>query len=556
VGPAAALASSFVLWNARWGGHRNRTNETPVGYLAPPRALWDIDGMHPRLFSESRATAIALADVATDRAITYRELERRANRVAHALRSLGLVTGDTIGLLCNNCPEFLDAYWGAQRSGITLVPLSTRLMPSEIVYIVNDSGAKALVVSAAVPNAVQSTSDARAAMKGLEHLLSIGAAPGMPSWDALCAAQPETPICDENVGVRMTYSSGTTGRPKGIRSLLVTGSPVQPNPGAGLFGKLYGLGQDSVYLACAPLYHAAPLGFAAVIQAVGGKVVLMERFEAEALLAALERYSVTAVQLVPTMMIRLLKLPAEVRQRYDLSSLRTVIHSAAPCPIPVKHAMIEWLGPIVYEYYAGSEGNGHTSITSEEWLRKPGSVGRAVVGTIHVCDDNGEECTIGETGTIYFSGGRSFTYHNDLAKTEASRNPKQPDWSTMGDVGRVDEDGYLFLSDRKDFMIISGGVNIYPQEVESVLVTHPDVADVAVFGIPHPEFGEEVKAVVQPTKWGKSGPALAAELMAWCRGQLADLKCPRSIDFERALPRGENGKLYKKDLKARYWSNS
>jgi len=512
--------------------------------------------MHPRLFSDSKPTSVALADVATNRTITYRELEQRANRVAHALRSLGLANGEALGLLCNNCPEFMDVYWGAQRCGVTLVPLSTRLTPNEVVYIVNDSGAKVLVVSAAIADAVQGVATARAAMQGLEHLLSIGQAPGVPSWDTLCAAQPDSPIGDENIGVRMTYSSGTTGRSKGIRSALVAGSPIQPNPGAGLFGKLYALGPDSIYLVCAPFYHAAPLGFAAVIQSLGGEVVLMERFDAEALLAAIERYRVTAVQLVPTMMIRLLKLPQSVRRRYDLSSLRTVIHSAAPCPIPVKRAMIEWLGPIVYEYYAGSEGNGHTSITSEEWLRKPGSVGRAVVGTIHICDDNGDERTIGETGAVYFSGGRSFTYHNDLAKTEASRNPKHPDWSTMGDIGRVDADGYLYLSDRKDFMIISGGVNIYPQEVESVLVTHPAVADVAVFGVPHPEFGEEVKAVVQPVTWEQSGTALAAELMTWCRTQLADLKCPRSIDFERVLPRGENGKLYKKDLKARYWANA
>jgi len=282
--------------------------------------------------------------------------------------------------------------------------------------------------------------------------------------------------------------------------------------------------------------------------------VVMPHFDPEQVLQAIERWRVTAVQMVPTMFVRLLKLPPDVRRKYDLSSLRIVIHAAAPCPIPIKHAMIEWFGPIIEEFYSGTEGNGHVTISSGEWLERPGSVGRAVIGQIHICDDDGEEVAVGEPGTVYFGGGRAFSYHNAPDKTLAAQNPKHPDWTTMGDVGRVDQEGYLYLADRKDFMIISGGVNIYPQEVENLLITHPKVADAAVFGAPNADFGEEVKAVVQPADWNDATDAFAQELIAWCRERLADIKCPRSVDFERALPRAETGKLYKKELKARYWA--
>jgi len=320
-----------------------------------------------------------------------------------------------------------------------------------------------------------------------------------------------------------------------------------------MFSRHYGLNGDTVYLSPAPLYHSAPMGMTTAIQSLGGSAVIMPKFEPEEFLKAIERWKVTAVMVVPTMFTRLLNLPEAVRNRYDLSSLQMVIHAAAPCPIPVKRAMIDWLGPIVEEFYAGSEGNGHVKITSEEWLRRPGSVGRAVFGEVHICDDNGNELPTGEIGTIYFGGGPSITYHNDPAKSASAQNPKRPEWTTLGDVGRVDEEGYLFLSDRKDFMIITGGVNVYPQEVENLLITHPRVADAAVFGVPHPDFGEEVKAVVQPVHWNDAGDSFARELIAWCRERLADVKCPRSIDFDRELPRAETGKLYKKELKARYW---
>ncbi|TVV76752.1 acyl-CoA synthetase [Sphingomonas solaris] len=509
--------------------------------------------MHPRILAGESPDKAALILSDSGETVTFAEMEARANRAAHALRALGLANGDTVALICDNRAEYLDIYWTAQRAGLILVPVSTRLTPDEIAYIVRDSETKVVLIAAALAQTAHGLEAIRATMPTLRDIVAIGAIEGLPQWADLCAGQPSSPIGDERIGGRMGYSSGTTGRPKGIRYAPVDGSPIQPNPAAQLFGRLYGIDGDTVYLSPAPLYHLAPLGFTTAVQALGGTVVLMPKFDPEAFLAAIERWRVTAVQVVPTMFIRLLRLPEAVRGRYDLSSLKTVIHAAAPCPIPIKRAMIDWLGPVIEEFYAGSEGNGHVTISSEEWLRKPGSVGRAVIGQIHICDDEGNELPVGETGTIYFGGGRSFDYHNDPVKTAASRNPLRPEWSTMGDVGRLDKDGYLYLSDRKDFMIISGGVNIYPQEVENLLVTHPAVVDVAVFGVPNADFGEEVKAVVQPADWNRAGDALAQELIAWCRAHLADVKCPRSIDFDPALPRAETGKLYKKDIKARYW---
>ena len=512
--------------------------------------------MHPRIHAQTRPDAIALIDAGTGVEISYSALEARANRGAHALRKLGLRNGDAIALCCDNRPEFIDIYWAAQRAGLVLVAVSSRLKAAEIAYIVNDSKSQVLFIAAAMADTAHDLAAIRDQMPGLTSIVAIDAVAGFPEWSALAATESERPIADEQIGSRMVYSSGTTGRPKGIRYPAAHGSPVQENPGARVFGSLYRLNAETVYLSPAPLYHASPLGFVTAVQSLGGTVVMMKKFDAEDFLGAIERWRITTVQVVPTMFIRLLRLPEDKRASYNLSSLKIVIHAAAPCPVPVKHAMIKWLGPIIDEFYAGSEGNGHCTITSEEWLRKPGSVGRAVIGTLHICDEAGVEVPIGETGTIFFSGGRRFDYHNDDAKTASSRNPLHADWSTMGDVGRVDEDGYLFLSDRKDFMIISGGVNIYPQEVENLLVTHPAVADAAVFGVPNADFGEEVKAVVQPTDWSQAGDALAQELIAFCRANLADVKCPRSIDFDPALPRAETGKLYKKEIKARYWPAS
>jgi len=465
----------------------------------------------------------------------------------------GLQNGDAVAIACDNRSDFFDAYWATQRAGLILVLLSTRLKTDEIAYIVNDSSAKVVLISDKMADTARDVVANRAAMPGVTHIIAIGTVNGLPDWHALCAGQPDTPIADEEIGGRMVYSSGTTGKPKGLKFASATGSPIQPNPGAVLFERFYDLGKDCIYLSPAPLYHAAPMGVTAGIQAVGGTAVIMTKFDPEEFLAAIERYRITAVMVVPTMFIRLLALPEAVRSRYDLSSLKLVLHAAAPCPIPIKQAMIDWLGPIVEEFYSGSEGIGHVTLGSAEWLAHVGSVGRAVIGTIHICDDDGNELPIGETGMIFFSGTKPVTYHNDPVKTASARNALHPGWSTMGDVGRLDEDGYLYLSDRKDFMIISGGVNVYPQEVENLMITHPAVADVAVFGIPNRDFGEEVKAVIQPKNWDDAGDPLAAELISWCKARLADIKCPRSIDFERELPRAETGKLYKKELKARYW---
>ena len=509
--------------------------------------------MHPRLHAETHPDNPALIMAATGASVTYAQLEARANCGAHALRNLGLKNGDALAIVCDNRLDFFDIYWAAQRAGLILVLLSARLKIDEIAYIVNDSGAKMVLISDAMAETARDVVSNRAAMPGLAQIVSIGAVDDLPDWTALSAKQPETPITDEQIGGRMVYSSGTTGRPKGLKFASATGSPVQTNMAATMFGKHYNFDADTVYLSPAPLYHSAPMGMTAAMQSIGATAVVMDKFDPEEFLKAVERYKVTAVMVVPTMFIRLLGLPDEVRRRYDLSSLKTVIHAAAPCPVPVKHAMIEWLGPIIEEFYAGSEGNGHVMISSTEWLARPGSVGRAVVGQLHICDDDGNELPVGETGTIYFGGGKPINYHNDPAKSASACNPKHSNWTTMGDVGHVDSEGYLFLSDRKDFMIISGGVNIYPQEVENLLITHPAIADAAVFGVPNPAFGEEVKAVIQLKNPDDASDALATELIAYCNARLADVKCPRSIDFERELPRAETGKLYKKELKARYW---
>jgi fatty-acyl-CoA synthase/long-chain acyl-CoA synthetase len=348
----------------------------------------------------------------------------------------------------------------------------------------------------------------------------------------------------------MLYSSGTTGRPKGVRPPMPKrriDDPEGPSP----FARLYGFTPETVYLSPGPLYHAAPLRFSTLVQELGGTVVVMERFDAEGALAAIERHRATHSQWVPTMFVRMLKLPPELRERYDVSSMRVAIHAAAPCPVDVKAKMIAWWGPKLIEYYAGSEGNGVTVSTSQQWLTHRGTVGRAVVGKVKILDENDEERPVGEIGTVYFADAPVFTYHNDPEKTKKAYNEKG--WSTLGDVGYLDAEGFLYLTDRKSYMIISGGVNIYPQETEDVLITHPDVSDVAVFGVPNEEMGEEVKAVVQPHDMAKAGKELEAELIVFCRKHLSPIKCPKSIDFEAELPRTPTGKLVKRHLRDKYW---
>ena len=376
--------------------------------------------------------------------------------------------------------------------------------------------------------------------------------PGFRSWDKEVAAQPATPIADEVAGYDMLYSSGTTGRPKGIKRAFEGNAIDVPNPFLKILcAGMCGMNADSIYLSPAPLYHAAPLRFNMMAITLGGTSVIMENFDAEEFLRLVEKHKITQSQLVPTMFVRMLKLPEEVRRRYDVSSLKGAIHAAAPCPIDVKAKMIEWWGPILIEYYAGSEGNGVTVSNSQQWLSHRGTVGRSVVGTIKILNENDEELPVGEIGTVYFADAPTFSYHNDPEKTKRAYNDRG--WSTLGDVGYLDAEGFLYLTDRKSYMIISGGVNIYPQETEDVLLTHPDVADVAVFGVPNEEMGEEVKAVVQPRDGVRPDAEFAASLIAFCREHLSPIKCPRSVDFEAELPRTPTGKLVKRHLKDRYW---
>jgi long-chain acyl-CoA synthetase len=504
------------------------------------------------LFHPARHAALTPAKPAiivaeTGAVTTYADLDAQSNRVAHFLRAHGLGAGDVVALLLENDPAYYALLWGAQRAGLLFVAISTRLTAAEVDYILSDSGAKLLVASAAL-GAV-----AGALTTPLARFALGGEIAGFAAVEPALAAQPATPIADERAGGAMLYSSGTTGRPKGIlRPPPLDPAIDAPTALAMIAQGFYGLGPDTVYLSPAPLYHAAPLGWTMAVQSLGGTIVLMRKFDAEGALAAIERHRCTAGQFVPTHFVRMLKLPDAVRARHDVSSLRSAIHAAAPCPIPIKQAMIAWWGPVIDEYYAGSEGNGLTAIRAPEWLQRPGSVGRVIgESTLHICDEDGNEVPPRTEGTVYFDAPRAFTYHNDPATTAGSRNARG--WSTLGDVGWVDEDGYLYLTDRKSFMIIAGGVNIYPQEIENHLVTHPKVADVAVIGAPHDEMGEEVVAIVQPVAGVTGDGALAAELSAYSRTVLSGVKTPRRIDFVAELPRHDTGKLYKRLLRDGYW---
>jgi acyl-CoA synthetase (AMP-forming)/AMP-acid ligase II len=488
----------------------------------------------------------------SDRVITYRELDAEANQVSHLFRSLGLQPGDHVAFCLENHPRFHALAWGAHYAGLYYTAMSSRLTTDEMAYIVEDCGARVFVTTAYKAN--QAAELAGALPAAVERLMLDGTIAGYGSYQDAVAAQPPTPLPEERVeGRDMLYSSGTTGRPKGVEFPLA-GAPLgSPDAVHLLLSALYSATADSIYLSPAPLYHSAPLRFTMAIHRLGATAVVMEHFDPVGALALIERHRVTHSQWVPTMFIRMLKLPAEVRQRRDLSSLQVAIHAAAPCPVAVKEQMIEWWGPILYEYYAGTEGNGFVCCNSEEWLAHRGTVGKSLLGEIHILDDAGDELPPGEPGTIYFGAGGEFAYHNDPEKTAGARDPGGHGWTTLGDVGYLDGDGFLYLTDRKAYMIITGGVNVYPQEAENVLALHPKVADVAVFGVPHDEFGEEVKAVVEPLSMDDAGAELEQELIAYCRQQLADVKCPRSVDFRPELPRHPTGKLYKRRLKDEYW---
>ena len=486
-------------------------------------------------------------------AVSYRELDQRSNRLAHEFRRQGLRAGDNVALCVENDERFFEIVWAAQRSGLYYTPISTRLNADEVAYIVDDCGAKTLIMS----DSLRSTAERLMPMvPGVASKLLIGDRPlaGWSLYDAMVGDHPGTPIADEREGVDMLYSSGTTGRPKGVRRQLVDAPAGTPDNAVRLVADVFGCDADTVFLSTAPLYHGAPLILSMAVHRLGGTVVVMERFDPLRSLELIDRHAVTHSQWVPTMFIRLLKTDPTKRRGFDLASHVMAIHGAGPCPIGVKEQMIEWWGPILYDYYSGTEGAGVCAITSAEWLDHKGSVGRPVMGEVHVLDERGNECAVGEPGLVYFSGGPEFEYHNDPAKTLDARNDRG--WGTLGDIGYLDADGYLYLTDRRAFMIVSGGVNVYPQEVENALIMHPAVADVAVIGVPNDDLVEEVRAVVQPVDWNDRGPALEAELIAACRSQLASYKCPRSIDFERDLPRADTGKLAKYELRRRYWTDS
>ncbi|TPG13258.1 acyl-CoA synthetase [Sphingomonas koreensis] len=508
--------------------------------------------MHPSVHAAAQPDKPALIVAETGETISYAALERRSNRAAHLFRARGLGVGDAVAFFCDNIPDYYDLTWGAQRAGLFYVCISSKLTAPEAAYIVQDSGAKLVVGSAGLAYAAERLVPL---IPEVTRLMIGGEVVGWEAWAEAIAAQPDTPIADERAGVDMLYSSGTTGRPKGVRvALPEVAALAAPNVLSMLAQHLYGLGPETIYLSPAPLYHAAPLRWSMTVQRLGGTVVMMQAFDPLAALAAIETYRANASQWVPTHFVRMLKLDESVRGRHDLSSLTVAIHAAAPCPIPIKRAMIDWWGPVLYEYYAGSEGNGLTTINSAEWLAHPGSVGKAAYGVLHICDEQGEEVAPGDEGLVYFEGGGQFEYHNDPAKTAEGRNAQG--WTTLGDIGRVDDEGYLYLTDRKSFMIISGGVNIYPQEIENRLVTHPRVADVAVIGAPDAEMGERVVAVVQPLDMADATPAFAEELTRWCREELSGVKTPRQIDFAAELPRHATGKLYKRLLRDRYWGEA
>jgi acyl-CoA synthetase (AMP-forming)/AMP-acid ligase II len=511
--------------------------------------------MYPGTRAEVTPDKPAIVMAATGEVVTYRQLDDESNRLAQFLRAAGLGPGDHIALMLENHPMLLVVAWAAVRSGLYYTAISNRLTAEEAVYIVNDCEATVFIASAATADVAEAVV-AETPMVTIRLMLDKATEHFEP-YETAVAGSPAERLPDEREGLDMLYSSGTTGQPKGIKPPLPEGDmgTVGPGPGLTLLCQMiFGFEPDMVYLSTAPLYHAAPLRFSLATHRTGGTVVVMEHWDPLDTLRFIERYRVTHAQFVPTMFIRMLKLSAEERSRFDLSSLRYAIHAAAPCPVPVKRQMLEWLGPVVHEYYAGTEANGLTHCSPEDWLTHPGSVGKQLVGVVHILDEAGDEVAPGHTGTVYFESPTRFEYHNDPDKTEGSRDARGRGWTTLGDIGHVDEDGFLYLTDRKAYVIITGGLNVYPQEVENLLAVHPKVADVAVFGVPNDELGEEVKAVVQPVDVDEAGPSFEKELIAYCRQHLSQVKCPRSVDFEDELPRHPTGKLYKRLLRDRYWS--
>lgn len=513
-------------------------------------------GHHPSVHARSDPDKIAFIVADTAEQLTYAQLDEGSNRVAWLFRSLGLKPGDRIGVMMRNCVEFPQIYWGTQRSGLIIVLLATHLKTDEAAYIVTDSEAKVLILSGSLAETPRALAAERSSLiPGVSQVFYSGneAIIDARSLSEAIADMPTDPLPDEISGFHLIYSSGTTGRPKGVAIPHTPGPIDEFKVGEGT-PAMYEPYKPLVSFNAGPLYHGAPFSSMVLNHRMGGTFVTLGRFDAEITLQAIETLRINHAQFVPTMFVRLLALPDSVRLKYDVSSLRMVIHGAAPCPVEIKRRMIDWWGPILFEYYSSTEAVGKTEISSLEWLDRPGSVGKSTLGPIHICDNDGTELPTGECGIIYFEmlPGRNVTYLNDAQKTKDAQHPSHPDWMTVGDIGKLDEDGYLFLTDRKDFTIISGGVNIYPQAIEDCLIVHPKVLDAAVIGVANTEYGEEVKAIIQPKDWADAGPALEQELRDWCRGRISAVTCPRSYKFVEELPRIPSGKLAKHELRKLY----
>jgi long-chain acyl-CoA synthetase len=483
---------------------------------------------------------------------TSAELLGRANQVVHGMRGLNLQPGDVVATLLPNGVEMFELYLAALQAGWYLVPINHHLIGPEVAYILSDSGAKAFVAHERFADVALDAAEEAELPSSI--CLAVGDIPGFGSFARLRGAQPTTDPGDRTIGDVMNYTSGTTGNPKGVFRPLSGLSPEEAALGQSGILFLFGIQpqDDNVHIVGSPLYHTAVLRFSGASIHLGHTLVIMDKWLPEDMLRLIQQYRVTTSHMVPTQFHRLLALPESTRAQYDVSSLQHMIHAAAPCPVDVKHQMIAWWGDAIDEYYAASEGGG-TLVTAQEWLTKPGTVGRAwPISEIAIFDDEGtriEEPNV--IGTVYMSMQTGdFEYHKDQKKTKSNRIGK---YFTVGDVGLIDEDGYLFLRDRKIDMIISGGANIYPAEIENVLLGFPKVGDVAVFGIPHDDWGEEIKAVIEPAEGVEPSDELAAEILEYCSTRLAKFKTPKSIDFTDSMPRDPNGKLYKRKLRDPYW---